>query len=85
MDSQTVQAIGVIAAAMVTMLGMLLAATAIVTKTVIQPVQQIQQWQRDTQRTLDGIRAAIAEARTEFNTGTAASRIRPLDARGERV
>ena len=62
MDSQTVQAVGVIAAAMITMLAMLWGVMALVTKTVMH---QVRQWQQDMQKTLDGITAEIAASRAE--------------------
>ena len=71
MDSQTVQAVGVIAAAMITMLAMLWGVMALVTKTVMQ---QVRQWQQDMQKTLDGITADIAASRAEVKAEIAASR-----------
>ena len=71
MDSQTVQAVGVIAAAMVTMLAMLWGVMALVTKTVMH---QVRQWQQDMQKTLDGITAEIAASRAEAKADIAASR-----------
>ena len=71
MDSQTVQAVGVIAAAMITMLAMLWGVMALVTKTVMQ---QVRQWQQDMQKTLDGITAEMADFRTEVKADIAASR-----------
>ena len=68
MDSETVQAVGVIAAAMVAMLGMLWGVMALVTKTVMQ---QVRQWQQDMQKTLDGVTADIAQVKAgiaEFRT-----------------